>query len=77
MGKPRFYLDVNAAALRAREMSLSRHAAWELAHGVRLDPAAAIAQVAGIYELIPEDRRHRPIAVDGVAAMHRALAVLG
>jgi len=72
----RRYPDVDAAALRERAARFELHAEWEHRHPSWPDASSALAQVAGLYELLPAPARERPIATAGVAAMHRALAVL-
>jgi len=49
---------------------------WERDHTRQYSPAGALSLVAGLYELLPREARVRPIATDGVAEMHRQLAVL-
>ena len=72
----RLYPDVDAEALRARAAGFERHAEWQRRNPSWPDAASALAQVAGLYEVLPPDARERPISTEGVAAMHRALAVL-
>jgi len=40
-------------------------------------PAQAFAVAAGLYELLPEAARRRPVATAGVAELHRRLGALG
>ncbi len=73
----RVYPTLTAAALRARETALKRFAAWEASHPEATDPERAIQEVAGLYELLPEAARDRPIDPSGVIEMHRRLSCLG
>ncbi|MBI4914786.1 MAG: hypothetical protein HY825_02975 [Acidobacteria bacterium] len=68
---------VLAAAIRARNRALGRFADWGAANPCRLQPAAAVAGVATLYELTPTNSRRRPVDTDGIRACHRALAKAG
>ena len=76
MAPDRLYPDIDAAALRARAARFERHAEWQRRNPAWPDATSSLAQVAGLYELIPPNARERPVSTEGVAAMHRALAVL-
>lgn len=62
-----------AALLRVRAEALARFAAWESSHAMRLTPAAAIAAIGTLYQLLPPESRRRPVDPAGVARMHEAV----
>ena len=62
-----------AAKLRVRTEALARFAAWESSHVMRLTPAAAVAAIGTLYQLLPPESRRRAIDTAGVARMHEAL----
>src|SRR5262249_1527137 len=74
-GMARFFPDLTPAVARARAERLLPFAEWARRHGGP-PPAVAPGQVAAIFELLPPEARARPVATDGVARMHRALAAL-
>jgi hypothetical protein len=62
-----------AGQLRIRAQGFTRFAAWESAHPMQLTPAAAIAAIGTLYELLPPESRRRPVDPSGVLRMHAAL----
>jgi hypothetical protein len=62
-----------ASLLRIRATALARFASWESAHPMQLTPAAAVAAIGTLYELLPPESRRRPVDPSGVARMHDAL----
>ena len=62
-----------AALLRRRAEALGRFATWESSHLMELTPAAAIAAIGTLYQLLPPDSRRRAVDPAGVARMHEAL----
>jgi len=69
----------SAAALRARARALARYEAWDREHPEPLEPAQAIAAVAALYRLLPEESRRREDdpELEGVGRMLDALSLLG
>ncbi|NOZ79119.1 MAG: hypothetical protein GXP48_08070 [Acidobacteria bacterium] len=69
----------SAARLRKRAEALAAYEAWDRAHPEPMDPAAAVATVASLYRLLPEEARRRKDDPDfeGVGRMLDALALLG
>jgi hypothetical protein len=65
-----------ANLLRTRAKALARFSIWESVHPMRLTPAAAIAAIGTLYELLPPESRRRPVDPSGVTRMHGALRVL-
>lgn len=63
-------------ALRARREAFERYAEWERANPSHLDPAAAIAGIGFLYDLMDPVARDRPFDPSGIANMHRKLATL-
>lgn len=76
MGDERAPTD-DAAAMRAREAALTRFGELEQAFKLYPEPAAAIAGIGWLYELLPPSARAREVDVSGVRALHRALSALG
>jgi hypothetical protein len=70
-------LDIKALWAQRRRAH-ERFAQWERAfhESSRLTPAAAFAAAAALYDLLPHAARHRPIATNGVAELHRRLGVV-
>jgi hypothetical protein len=62
-----------ATMLRVRAEGFARFAEWESSHLMILTPAAAVAAIGALYQLLPQASRHRPIDTTGVARMHDAL----
>jgi hypothetical protein len=62
-----------AALLRIRSEALARFAIWESSHVMALTPAAAVAAIGTLYQLLPPESRRRSIEPGGVARMHQAL----
>ena len=62
-----------AALLRIRAHALARFATWESSHGMRLTPAAAIAAIGTLYQLLPPESRRRSVDPSGVTRMHERL----
>ena len=62
-----------AALLRVRAEALARFATWESSHVMGLTPAAAVAAIGTLYQLLPPESRRRAIDPAGVARMHEAL----
>jgi hypothetical protein len=62
-----------AALVRERADCFARFAAWEASHPARLPPAAAVAAIGALYQLLPPTSRRRPIDTSGVARLHAAL----
>jgi hypothetical protein len=62
-----------AALLRIRAEALARFATWESSHRMRLTPAAAIAAIGTLYQLLPPESRRRAVDASGVTRMHEAL----
>jgi len=62
-----------ADAVRARADALARFAEWESSHPAVLTPAAAVAAVGTLYQLLPPASRQRAIDASGVARMRDAL----
>jgi hypothetical protein len=62
-----------ARLLRIGATALARFAAWESVHPMQLTPAAAIAAIGTLYELLPPESRRRPVDPSGVARMQAAL----
>jgi hypothetical protein len=71
------YADLRPEAIRARAAALARFEAWEMRHPSDPSPEVALSGVALLYELLPPQSRARQVDPRGVAAMHRALSVLG
>ncbi len=69
----------SAEGLRDRAAAMARYEAWDRAHPVLLEPAAAIAAVGSLYRLLPEEARRREDdpEFEGVGKMLDALARLG
>lgn len=59
--------------LRVRAEALARFATWESSHVMKLTPAAAVAAIGTLYQLLPSESRRRAIDPAGVACMHEAL----
>ncbi len=76
-GVARLYPTLTLASVRAREAALTRYAGFSAALAVPDDPARAVAGVGLLYDLLPPESRERPPDPRGVAALHRALSVLG
>jgi hypothetical protein len=66
----RVYPNLTCAAIMAREAAFERFAEWEAAHPAMLPPAAAIAAVAALYEMLPAESRRRAPDASGVMAFH-------
>lgn len=62
-----------AGLLRVRAEALARFAIWESSHVMRLTPAAAVAAIGTLYQLLPPESRRRAIDTAGVARMHETL----
>jgi hypothetical protein len=73
----RIYPTLEPSALSRRASALAHYADWERQHGTSQAPGDALAGVAFLFELLPRESRARPLRTDGVARMHRLLAVLG
>ena len=69
----------SAADLRDRSRCLAGYEAWDREHRVAMEPSAAIAAVASLYRLLPEDARRREEDPEfaGVRVMLDALARIG
>jgi hypothetical protein len=65
-----------AAALRRRLEAFVRYGQWEEGRHPAVAPAAAVASLGFIYDLLPADARRREVDPTGVQIMHRCLAVL-
>ena len=61
-----------AEGLRQRARGLEAFARWEKAHPHRIEGAAALAAVGGLYELLPLEARSREADPDfeGVQRLH-------
>lgn len=70
---PRAYPGLTAEAMLAREAALVRFALWEADHPVHPGPAAALAAVAALYDLLPASSRLRAPDPSGVMAFHALL----
>ena len=66
----------DARALVDRQRALKRFSAWEARNPRNPTPQAALNAVGFLYDLLPADKRSRPVDTSGVQAMHRALSVL-
>ncbi len=64
---------------RRRRECFAAYNRWQAAHPVRLSAAEAICRIAAIYELLPEEARHKDLAtkIEGIRKMRKALSVLG
>jgi GNAT superfamily N-acetyltransferase len=62
-----------ATLIRERAACFARFAAWETSHPARLTPAAAVAAIGALYQLLPAASRRRPVDTSGVARLHDAL----
>ena len=71
------YPGLTAEAVEAWEAALARFARWEADHLTRLEPAAALAGVAALYDLLPASSRFCPPDPSGVMAFHAALLHAG
>lgn len=67
------YPGLTAEAVLAREAALARFARWEADHLVHPGPAAALAAVAALYDLLPASSRLRAPDPSGVMAFHALL----
>ncbi len=69
----------SAKQLRERAAALARYEAWNREHALYLEPAAAVAAVSFLYDLLPEAARRREDdpRFEGVGKMLDALALLG
>ena len=56
--------------------ALTRFNAWEDKRIDRISDHRRLAAVFELYELIPENARQRPINVEGIIKMRKALACL-
>jgi hypothetical protein len=65
-----------ATLLRLRAEALTRFAAWESSHLMKLTPAAAVAALGTLYQLLPPESRRRAVDPSGVVRMHEALRQL-
>jgi hypothetical protein len=65
---------LTAEAVRAREAAFERFARWEAEHPTRYEPAAALAAVTALYDLLPVESRHRAPDPEGVMAFHALLS---
>ena len=70
----RLYPELTRAALLARERALERFAEWEAAHPAALSPAAALAAVAALFEMLPAESRRRAPDPTGVMRFHELMA---
>jgi len=70
------YGKLDAESIRRRARALGRFNEWEKAHRPDPSPAEAIAAVAFLFDLLPQESRSRPVDATGVMRMHRCLAVL-
>ena len=70
----RLYPELTRAALLAREGALEHFAEWEAAHPAALSPAAAIAAVAALFEMLPAASRRRDLDPAGVMRFHELMA---
>lgn len=70
----RLYPELTAAAIMAREAAFERFAEWEAGHPAMLPPAAAIAAVAALYEMLPAECRRRAPDPSGVMTFHALMA---
>lgn len=59
-----------------RDEALARFERWSGRMPTALDPAATLACLGFLWDLLPPDSRQRPVDTAGVAAMHRMLAGL-
>jgi hypothetical protein len=62
-----------AKLVRTRAQGFARFAEWESSHPMMLTPAAAIASIGALYQLLPPESGQRPIDVTGVNRLHDAL----
>lgn len=62
--------------LRWRSEALARFERWSRRMPTALDPAATLACLGFLWDLLPPESRQRPVDTAGVAAMHRLLAGL-
>jgi hypothetical protein len=69
-------LMADAAALRHRLEAFVRYGQWEERSHTAISPAAAVAGLGFIYDLLPADARRRDVDPTGVQIMHRCLGVL-
>jgi hypothetical protein len=67
------YPGLTAKAVRERETALERFARWQADHPAQPAPAAAIAAVAALYDLLPASGRRRAPDPSGVVAFHALL----
>jgi hypothetical protein len=65
-----------ADLLRARTERLERFAIWSSLHPPMLTPAAAVASIGSLYQLLPPASRQRPVDTAGVARMHAVRRLL-
>ncbi len=70
----RVYPELTAAAIVARAAAFERFAEWEAAHPSALSPTAALAAVAGLYEMLPAESRRRAPDPSGVMTFHALMA---
>jgi hypothetical protein len=68
--------EILRSLVERRRAALERFAAWDRRQPWPRDPAVAFAGIGALWHLLPPEARDRPIDARGVAAMHRALAVL-
>jgi len=59
-----------------RQKALQGFNEWGDRHWLELSPQAALEGLDFLYNLLPEESRHRPIDPSGIMIMRRALAVL-
>jgi hypothetical protein len=64
------------SAFRGRAEAFRRYAEWEAKHVETYQAADAVAGVGWLYELLPVECRQRPIDTQGIAKLHRSLALL-
>jgi hypothetical protein len=74
---PTLYPDLRRESLRERSRALERFAEWQARARPNLSAEVSLSGVALLFELLPASSRTRAVDPSGVAAMHRALSVLG
>ena len=69
------YAGLSREAMLAREEALARFAAWSQMRRSSLEPAAALAAISALYDMLPAASRHVALDVSGIMTMHRLLAL--
>jgi hypothetical protein len=69
------YDGLSREALLAREQALARFAEWARTRPSTLEPAAALAAISALYDMLPIASRHVALDVSGIMTMQRLLAL--